>query len=409
MTTTQTTGRPDADLLPPLSREAVLDNTLAVLPVVEQEAGECDRIGRLTPRMAQTLRAAGLFEMGYPADRGGLEMSLVDQVRVVAAIARVDAGIGWNVGVLNASGYYAGRLGEEAYAELYPTRDRPTSGSFHPRGRAEVTDGGYLVSGRWDWGSGSYIADHIVGGCLVYEDGRQVMGPTGAPLVLGVWLPRDAVQHLDNWHTVGVRGSGSASYVIRTPAFVPAAHTFDREAVPSADRNPLNKHVTTAFFPLTGVCLGLGRHLLDIAIGAQRAKAGERGSGGVDPISRLLLGQVITEVDTMEAAVTEIAAEADRVLFTPGRHLDPVLEARLTATNPMTSLVLERILPLCQDLAGSRYLFQDHPMERVIRDVAAAKAHAGAKRTMMLGVADAAIDHPDAASTAFEQSWRRDA
>ena len=40
--------------------------------------------------------------------------------------------------------------GEEAYEELYPTRDMPTSGSFHPRGRAVEVPGGYLVSGRWD-------------------------------------------------------------------------------------------------------------------------------------------------------------------------------------------------------------------------------------------------------------------
>lgn len=390
---------------PPVSREAILANTLAVLPVVEQEAAECDRIGRLTATMAQTLRAAGLFDMAYRADRGGLELSLVDQVAVVAAVSRVDAGIGWNIGVLNASGYYAGRLGEKAYAELYPTY-RPTSGSFHPRGRAEVTEDGYLVSGRWDWGSGSYVADHIIGGCFVYDRGEPVLGPTGAPLVLGVWLPRDAVRHLDNWQTLGVRGSGSSSYVIQTPVFVPAEHTFDREAVPSADRNPLNKHVTTAFFPLTGVCMGLARHLLDIAVQAQRTKAGERGAAGVDPVSKLLLGQVITEVDTMEAAIAEIAAEADRVLFTPGRVMDPALEARLTATNATASLVLERILPLCQDLAGAQYLFNHHPMERVIRDVASAKAHAGAKRTQMAGVANAAIDHPEAALTVFEQFWK---
>src|SRR3954453_20030333 len=121
----QTPARPE-------SADDVLANTRALLPLVAEEAGAAEEQARLTPALLQAFRQGGLFEMAFPRSRGGLEMSLVDQVGVVAHLARVGAGVAWNVGLLNATGFYAGRLGRAAYDELSPTRDLPTSGAFHP-------------------------------------------------------------------------------------------------------------------------------------------------------------------------------------------------------------------------------------------------------------------------------------
>ena len=233
----------------------MLSNANALLPLIAAEADDIEAGARLTPRAAAAMRAAGVFEMSFPASRGGLEMTLEQQVDIVALIAAVDASAAWHVGVLNAGGCYAGRLGDEAYAELYPTRDRPTSGSFHPRGRAERVDGGYLVSGRWDWGSGSYVADHVIGGCFAFEDDRPVLVDEDRHLLLGVWLPSEAIVSADNWHTLGLRGSGSTSYAIDTPVFVPERYTFDRDAPYDPHADPLNKSVKITHFTLGGVVL----------------------------------------------------------------------------------------------------------------------------------------------------------
>jgi indole-3-acetate monooxygenase len=382
----------------PSSAAEVLANTRALLPLVAEETATAEAQARLTPKLARAFRDAGVFEMGFPAGRGGLEMSLVDQVRVVADVSRVDAGIGWNVGVLNATGYYAGRLGQRAYDELYPTRDMPTSGAFHPKGRADVVDGGYLVSGNWDWGSGSYIAEHVVGGVNVFDAGEPVIAPTGRQLVLGVWLPREAIVHADNWQTLGVRASGSSSYSIPEPVFVPAEHAFDREALPNPDADPLNKHVTTAFFGLTGVCMGIAQHALDLAVETVRRKAGPGGGGKVDPSVRRLLGQAAAEIDLMVAGVTEIARRSDEILFSPGGLLTPVQESRLTVTNVSAAETMRRVVELCLEVYGSRYVFDDDPFQRVLRDAHSAVAHAGTKR-MHWGLAAAQILDDEAGVT----------
>ncbi|GAA5058753.1 alkylation response protein AidB-like acyl-CoA dehydrogenase [Thermocatellispora tengchongensis] len=389
----------ETTLRAPESRDAVLANAEAVLDLVAEEAADGDAKGRITERAARALRRAGLFEMGFPARLGGLEMTLADQVAVVAKIARVDAGTAWNVGVLNATGFYAGRLGDEAYHELYPTRDMPTSGSFHPKGRAQVTDGGYLVTGRWDWGSGSYVAEHIIGGCLVFDGDEPVPAPGGGQLTLGLWLPREAVEHAHNWHTLGVRGSGSSSYSITEPVFIPAKYSFDREAPANPDADPLNKHVTLAFFGLTGVCVGVAQHALDLALAAVRRRVGP--SGSADATVRRALGQACAEVDMLLAGVTDIAKRTDEIIFTPGRVLTPTQEHRLIATNTMAAETLRRVLDLCVELYGSRYLFDDDPMQRVLRDAWGALAHAGAKRMHWGSLAEKVLRDPAGEPTLF--------
>jgi alkylation response protein AidB-like acyl-CoA dehydrogenase len=384
-----------AGLVPPDSPSAVRGNARAVLSLVAEQADAIEAAGRLTDPVVRAFRAAGFFEMGFPRSRGGLEMRLVDQVSVVAEIARVDASAGWNIAVLGAGGYYAGRLGAAAYRELYPTRDLPTCGAFHPPGRAERVPGGYLVSGGWDWGSGSYHADHIVGGCLVFDDGQPVLEENGAQRLLGIWLPRDSVRLADNWQTIGVRGSGSTSYAVTEPVFVPAQHTFDRAAAPNAGADPLNKDVKIAHFPLSGVCFGLAQHAVDIALDAVRRRAG----GPLDSAASQALGAALTEIDFCYAGVLDTARRTDEVIFRPGQRLDAVQTARMTAANAVAGNVLRRVLPLCLELTGARHVFRSHPMERVVRDAATALAHAGTRALHAGALATAVLADPDAAPT----------
>ncbi|WP_020495823.1 acyl-CoA dehydrogenase family protein [Sciscionella marina] len=370
----------------PSTAAAVLENADIVAPAVLAEADRCESQTRLSSALTELFRRAGLFQMGFPASRGGIEMRLADQLTVVTKIAKLDASAGWNVAVLNASGFYAGRLDEDAYRSLYPTRDLPTGGSFHPPGRAEIVDGGYLVSGRWDWGSGTHTAEHVVGGCQVYRDGEPVCREDGRQLLLGVWLPRDSVSHIPNWNALGIRGSGSSSYEVIEPVFVPANHTFDRGAPPNPLADPLNKHVELLFFPLTGVYLGLAQRIVDFTLDAVHSRS--RGDiSRVDGATSQQLGQACCEVEFARSGVTDVARRTDDAIFAPHRVLTPLEEARLRVANSQAAQTLRRVLDLCSDLYGSRYIYQSDPLERVIRDSWGALAHFGAKRFHWSGYA----------------------
>jgi indole-3-acetate monooxygenase len=381
-------------LLPPDTAEAVIHNSYAVLDAVQASGDAVEAAGKLTPELARLFRDAGLFQMTFPASRGGLEMTLEQQAGIVARIARADASAGWNVGVLNASGCYAGRLGDDAYAELYPHRDMPTSGQFHPRGRADKVDGGYLVSGWWDWGSGSMNAEYNVGGALAYENGEPVMVDGGRHLLLGMWLPKDAVVFADNWQVMGVRGSGSTSTSIPAPgAFVPERFAFDREAPESADNDPLNKSVHVTFFGLAGVPLGIAQHLIDLAGGVLRKRAAKGGGAhAIDSATRQAFGQAVADVDYVFAGALEVARRTDEILFTKGRGITGAEVARMSSAQQAATMMLRRVLDRLIDHIPSTYLFDNDPFQRVIRDAYGAMAHTGSRATRLDGIAFALLN-----------------
>jgi alkylation response protein AidB-like acyl-CoA dehydrogenase len=386
--------RAEFGLSVPDSAEAIIGNAHAILPVIAEEADEIERLARLSPRAARVMRAAGVFEMAFPAHRGGVEMNLAQQVEITALISAVDASAGWNVGVLNAGGCYAARLGDEAYAELYPTRDMPTSGAFHPRGRAERVEGGYRVTGQWDWGSGSYTAEHIVGGAEVFENGEPVIGADGKQMHLGLWLPKESIDIAHNWQTLGVRGSGSTSYSISEPAFVPAGHAFDREALDTGDADPLNKSVRITHYALTGVVLGVARHAVQLAGDFVRERLGSADASKIDAATRQALGEAMGEVDFAYAGVREVARLTDEVLWTPGLALTPLQRARMTAANAVAANALRRSMGLCMEIASARYILDVNPIQRVLRDGMSALAHAGTRRAHLAAYAEAALNSP---------------
>lgn len=386
--------RTELGFLAPTSAHAVASNTKELLSLISEEADEMEQKARLTSRAEQAMVEAGVFEMGFPAKYDGLELTLEQQVEVVAEVSSVDASAGWNIGVLNAGGVYAGRLAPEAYAELYPVRHL-TSGSFHPRGRAEQVDGGYLVTGQWDWGSGSYSAERVVCGCLVFDrHGEPVPGSRNKQLHIGLWVPKDQTEPADNWQTLGVRGSGSTSYSATDPVFVPIEHSFDREAEFDPDADPLNKEVTACHYALTGVVLGIARHAVDLAGESVRARMGERGAKGIDSATLQILGQMMGDVDFAYAGVREIARMTDEIIFSDAREMPAFHIARMTAANATAAQTLRRIMTPSTELVGSRHIFDDHPMQRVLRDAQTALAHIGTYRMNWGDHAAMALDNP---------------
>jgi alkylation response protein AidB-like acyl-CoA dehydrogenase len=386
MTTMNHTLATDVEIAEPLTAKDVIDNSYAVLRAVRAAADDIEAAGHLTPEIERLFRDAGFFQMGFPAARGGLEMTLEHQIEVVARVSRADGSAGWNVGVLNATGFYAGRLAEEPYAELYPTRDEPTSGSFHPRGRADRVEGGWMVEGQWDWGSGSYSAQHVLGGCTAFEDGEPVIGPSGSQLLLGVWLPREAITVAHNWKTIGVRGSGSTSYSVTTPVFIPAAHAFDREAPNDGSKDPLNKSVHVGHFGLTGVALGLAQHAVDVVADALRAKLAK--GVKLDAATLQGYGEMVSEVDYTYAGVIEVARRSDEILFEEGRGITEAQVARMTIVQSGTAAMLRRVMAIATEIASASYLFDGHPLERIIRDSYGVYAHGSGRRARFGGLGE---------------------
>ncbi|WP_432504520.1 acyl-CoA dehydrogenase family protein [Kineococcus arenarius] len=366
-----------------LSSAQILHAVHRLLPLVREDAAEAEATRRLTPRVHAALRAAGAYQVGFSRRHGGPEMPLLQQTEMVELVATADAGTAWNLAVLAATGFYAERLGEQAFAELYPTLDRPTCGSFHPKGRALAVEGGYRVSGTWSFGSGIRSAELIVGGAQVHHaDGNPLLREDGSVLTLGLWLPVQQVRLHDDWQVVGLRASSSESYSVQD-VFVPAGHTFDRFYAPRADADPLIKHVDLPFYSMAGICIGIAQHAVDLTSEHLLARA----RSGREPGERTLalLGEAATSVRAARALVLHGVREIDEAIFSPGQLPAESVMARGDA--PLATELARTVLDRCADVLGSAAIHEATGFEKLTRDLVGVSAHASSWRSRWIDVA----------------------
>ncbi|HET7130688.1 MAG TPA: acyl-CoA dehydrogenase family protein, partial [Gammaproteobacteria bacterium] len=146
----------------PLTSEQILANARALAPEIAARAPEAVALRRLPRDLVDKLKAAGCFRVMFPKAWGGPEMPLPQQLELVELLAHADAAVAWCVKIGSDSGLFAAWLEEGAARELYPSIDLVTAGQAPPNGRALPVDGGYRVTGRWGFGSGSTHADVMI-------------------------------------------------------------------------------------------------------------------------------------------------------------------------------------------------------------------------------------------------------
>ncbi len=209
---TQEVPVPEPDLTP----EAIIERARALIPAIRDQQDEAERLGHHTPELDRQFAEAGFYRILQPRRFGGYEFGLPTFWRVMLAVSAGDPGTGW---ALTLGSHHALVVG----AWFSEAGQRDIFGSFGefraphrapPMGQAQPADGGYVVSGTWDYCSGIAHATHFMGNAMV----------AGTTDRITAVIPREQVTVLDDWGggaTLGMNASGSNS--VRADAvFVPA-------------------------------------------------------------------------------------------------------------------------------------------------------------------------------------------
>lgn len=235
-------------------------------------------------------------------------------------------------------------------------------------------DGGFRVSGRWQFGSGCLHADRIVGGCMIFEDDAPVIGADGLPEVMVAFLPRDDVVIHDTWHTTGLAGTGSNDYSV-TDAFVPDGHHFDTFRV--GDRpEPLYRYHGFFFANLPAVAIGCAQRMIDDLRELARTKVSLPAMVAMKEEYRVRI--VLADVTARIAAArlyqdATLAAIWDRLV----QGEQPTREQR-AAVSFMSMHVIRTAHEIAEavcDAVGGQSIFRDSPFERRRRDLTTMTAH----------------------------------
>jgi indole-3-acetate monooxygenase len=307
------------------------------------------------------LRELGAFWLKTPAELGGTPLDPLDFCDVLEEFAYTDSAVGWAVMVGNGgTGTAGGWLPDAGARQVFAAGGpRPlVVGTPGPRGTGRPVPGGYLVSGRWSFASGCDHADWLIGGFReTGADGR---------LMVAI-VPREQAEIIDNWQVAGLRGSGSFDFRL-AEVFVPASLTFERAA--SACRGGALFNVEAHVFlsnELPPLMVGMARRAL-----AEMTRLGDR--------QRTVFH---SELGRAEASIRAArAVHRDAVVSTwelahAGRQPSARDHIALTTASVFAAETATDVISGLFRYGDERLLARSELMQRLLRDVLAARQHIG--------------------------------
>jgi alkylation response protein AidB-like acyl-CoA dehydrogenase len=371
-----------APRLPELDTSAILDATRSLVPLLRERSDAIEAARRMPDDVLQALIDAGVFRVAMPRAWGGPEMDPISQIELIETLATGDASAAWVTMILSDSGFYGARLGEEVARKVFPSLDCRVAGQLYPAGQAVKVDRGYRVSGRWSFGSGCLHATAFSAGCLVFEDGKPVLGTNGLPhWRIPLLRPEDVDIH-DTWHTTGLAGTSSNDYEVRD-VFVPEERVFDLYSPPPRDE-PLYRYHGMFFANLPGVPLGIGRAAIDEVIRIANEKR-------VMPQGTLMrdeyrVQEAVGEAEAMLGSARAYTMESMGDLWKTlcaGDEPSMAQRSRIGLTLVHSIQTGLKVVQLMASTAGSDAIFKRKSrLDRLLRDMTTASAHVlGQRRT----------------------------
>ena len=203
-----------------VTREELLERARGLLPLVRERAEANERLRQVSSDVVDALVGSGLIRAAQPERFGGMGLDFDVTFELGMELSRACGSTGWCYAIWSSHNWLVGMFPLEAQEEYWADGpDTLSSTSFNPaRGAVEAADGGYRVSGRWDFSSGCDPATWVM------PIGNA---PEGPALLM---LPRADYRIDDNWFVVGLKGSGSKDIVV-DEAFVPKHRAVSMEDV----------------------------------------------------------------------------------------------------------------------------------------------------------------------------------
>ncbi len=340
--------------------------SVADVLAANRDKSEADRT--LAPESVEALRQAGLLKLKSPRAVGGAEAHPVVQMDVIEAVAMIDPAASWCMLISSAvTGMALARSSDEAVEEFLADGWPSMVGSLRPGGTAKKVDGGYRVSGRWAWGSGAPHANWF---------SVPVMCEDPAPLVQAV-VPASEVTIVDNWHVMGMKGTGSNDYELND-VFVPDHRVNDIVRGPVRRGGALYRMGSPGYVVNEHGCFAYAIGRLALKTMTETAIEKKRGyMGGQSIADREIFQRAIGEGTVRMNACHLMMADAVERLFAEAEtgELSAAIRAESRAAAVWCTDEALDVVTTLHRYAGGSAVMLDNIMQRCVRDLYTVQSH----------------------------------
>lgn len=373
------------DVVPP-SSSAPLERARSI---ARQLAANGDRIEtqrRVPADVMDVLHRARLFRMTMPRALDGDAADLVTIAEVTELVSAADGSTGWCLGQGSGCAMTAAQLPPDIARRVFGARDAVLAWGAGVQGKAVRTEGGWRATGRWSFASGSRAASWLGAHCKMFAaDGTTpIYNADGTPAERTLIVPRGEATIIDDWHTLGLRGTGSDSYTI-TDHFVSDALTVDRDDLSGQyDGSTLFRFPQIVVYAgaFAGVMLGIARGMLDDvkALALTKTPRGAASSLLDSPVFHNELARLEARLRTARSYhLSTLRTVWNAVDGGAALSLDHRMDVRLASTfalNEGAAVVTE-----AYRAAGQTAIFPSNTFERRLRDALSVSQQVQARRS----------------------------
>ena len=369
---------------------SVLDRVRTLGPTLRDRALDAERAGRHSEETIADLDTAGAFNIASPAEYGGDELCVRDQLEVITEVAKWDGSCGWTVWVAASTNWLPVGLGARVAEEVYGPKwvgPRVAGSSHFPatKGQARRVAEGWIISGGpWTFGSDALWSPYTNLGCMA-DDGE-------GPYLVGAQVPRNSLRFLDDWNVAGMRATGSVSLMlIDGELLVPDYRCVDfRHVIGGTIDTGLGgalwkaPSLGWAFSLMAGMSIGIAQGALErfLERSVGRPIRGTTYKNQIEaPLTHLMLAEVHSKIRSATLIARANAEETDRLgaLSQAGTPAEPeymkMFSARVLVETAFAAKWCAEAIELLQRNSGSTAIMESEPIQRAWRDARVITLH----------------------------------
>jgi len=353
--------------------------TLRALTAEESADSERDRT--LTARTVAALWASGLMQWANPLEAGGCEPSFAEMIDTWIELAWQDGSLGW-IGIANlpSAAACAAYLPDQGFDEVFTSHGHRVTagGQFFPNGLGETVEGGYRITGAWNFGSGTGHAEYVAAGFMPTVAGEMILDDHGIPPLLVAVVPHDEIVFTDGWHVQGLKGTGSYDYNVND-LFVPEYRTFELfTRTPHRGGSPAFR---MGLMPITAAghaswALGVAKSMIDDVtdLALTKVRMGDEASIAHKASFQRGLSHHLAMWNAARLLVVTTFSDVELAVKN-GRDLTPGLRSEMRVAATYATEAGREIVQWAHLAAGTAAIREGSRLERAFRDMYTGTQH----------------------------------
>ncbi|MBO0691842.1 MAG: acyl-CoA dehydrogenase family protein [Acidimicrobiaceae bacterium] len=342
---------------------------------------EGDTLRRLPDQNVADILESGLYGVMKPKRYGGSELGTETLIDVTIELASADPSTGWVYMLWAAHMWLQALWPVKALDEMWANPNSLASSVVSTVGDVTKVDGGYHWTGHGLFSSGVDHCDWLTAAVPIKEGGERIDHR---------WLliPREDLEIIDDWHTVGLRGTGSKTIVVND-LFVPEYRSLSTESLvageaPGREVNthpmygaPVGANFTGAMsVPALGAAKGLVelfRARLESRVQTpDRTNSPYAGDGMAITMARF--AEVAASLD---ASYSLLLWNASHFACAPAKDVSPLEAEKMRRDMTFTAQEARRAANRLYEACGGSGLDEGSLLQHFWRDTNAAAAHRG--------------------------------